>query len=101
MIELGEQLDTPLLSILFEAQYAYRNIDESYRFDLPQTLRTFGPLRCFYLVRQSLWLDWFHRESMNAYSGRNLTHYAIVTSADCIDVISEIPPVVTALDCFE
>lgn len=82
--------DERKLCVKFDAHVAYRNMDESFR---PKTFDvTEGFQFSLYRVRHSRWLDWFHTESLNYYKDVNYVHYAIFTSADCVDVLSEFPP---------
>lgn len=88
--------DERLLCVQFDAHIAYRNIDESYR------SRTFDATGGFqyslYRVENSKWLDWLHIESQHYYKNVEYIHYAIFTSADCIDVLSEFAPEVYWLE---
>lgn len=76
--------------VLFDSYIAYRNMDESYR------ARTFSEQGGFEnslnRVKNSSWLEWLHAESQGFYQGEDITHYSILTDADCIDVLSEFEP---------
>jgi hypothetical protein len=81
------------VKLLFDGYIAYRNMDESYR------LRTWNATGGFqsslHLVTNSDWLEWLHKESEGCYQDANIKHYAILTIADCIDVLSEFEPQVS------
>lgn len=80
--------------ILFDPYVAYRNMDEGFR------TKTFSEIGGFngslYLIENSNWLRWLHEESLGYYSDRDIKHYFIVTSADCLDILSEFEPTVEA-----
>ena len=82
--------------IVFDPYVAYRNMDESYR------NRTFSEHGGFdnslNKVENSLWLEWLHAESQGYYKGHEITHYTIITDADCIDVLSEFEPDIVTLN---
>lgn len=82
--------------IVFDPYVAYRNMDESYR------ARTFSEHGGFdnslNKVERSSWLEWLHTESQGYYQGEDITHYTIITDADCIDVLSEFEPDIEKLD---
>lgn len=93
----GEALHSPMLRISFESVLAYRNIDEGSLLKTLNLLKDCEP-SSFYLVQNSTWLVWFHEESYGMYEDRHIVHYAIFTSHDCIDVLSEYEPVVEWLN---
>jgi hypothetical protein len=71
----------------------YRNVDESYLLALWNSFP--GPKgETFYIVNDSRLMEQFHQQSLGAYREKTLTHYAIYTGCDCIDVISFEPPTV-------
>ena len=82
--------------IVFDSYVAYRNMDESFR------NRTFsehgGFENSLNRVENSSWLEWLHAESQGYYNGHDIAHYAIITDADCIDVLSEFEPGIMPLD---
>lgn len=80
-----------VLRLLFESVVAYRNINESYR------LRTWSraklPLGSSLLrTTCSGWIQWLREESGGVLDDVALTHYAIFTDEDCIDVATEFAP---------
>lgn len=82
--------------IVFDPYVAYRNMDESYR------ARTFsdhgGFVNSLNKVENSSWLEWLHTESQGYYQSEDITHYTIITDADCIDVLSEFEPDIEKID---
>lgn len=46
----------------------------------------------FYIVRNSTYVENIKEMEMGFYPKSKLTHYAIFTVEDCIDILSEIPP---------
>ena len=93
----GKDSQSKMLRIFFDSIYAYRNVDESYR------LRTWNFFEgdrpsSLYTVDNSIWLKWFHEESQEVYIDRPITHYAIYTGQDCIDILSEFEPSVEWLN---
>ncbi len=93
----GEASHSPILRVSFEFVLAYRNIDEGSAFKTLEVLND-AERSSFYIVQNSHWLTWFHEESCDIYKNRHITHYAILTSDDFIDVLSECEPVVEWLE---
>lgn len=79
-----------IFKLKFDPYVAVRNMNESYR------ARTFSENGGFnsslFIVENSDWIEWLQKESLGYYSDYDLVHYAIITGADCLDVISEFPP---------
>ena len=90
-IDLGNSPESITAQLVFENVYAYRNLDESFRARLFRRYQD-GLPNLFYRVTGSTLLQWFHEESMNIYDDKTITHYAIVTTADCIDVLTDCAP---------
>jgi len=93
----GAEESSPILRIKFESVLAYRSIDEGC---LQRTLdkikdREITPL---YKVQNSDFLSWFHRESYDSYSDRELVHYAMFCQDEIIDVLSEFEPIIEWLN---
>lgn len=97
IIVRGEGDDSSLLRISFDVALAYRNVDEG---DLVQTIQLRPELGSFslFVVENSSWVEWFESESCGLHSRKNIVHYAIYTSNDCIDVLSEFEPFVDWLN---
>ncbi len=82
--------------IVFDPYVAYRNMDESYR---TRTFSQHGAFESsFHQVANSTWLKWLHEESQGYYKGNSINHYAIITEADCIDILSEFEPYIVPID---
>lgn len=78
------------LRLVFESPYAYQNINETFRMrtwvenaNRPGTLLT---------IKNSRWVKWLASESQGLLDEESITHYAIYTEEDCIDVISRFAP---------
>jgi len=83
--------DDPVLRILFEQVIAYRRTDESYRLNTIYRLK--GRLPCpLMVVEGSSFIAWLLEESTGVLDGRPLVHYALMSSDECIDIVSEVPP---------
>jgi len=83
--------ESKLLRLLYDPYISYGNMDESYRVRAIDNCA--GKLRStFYIVKDSNFIEWFHEESKNIYKDRDIVHYAIITVADCIDILSDYPP---------
>ena len=96
----GDDPSGPTLRLRFESVVGYRNINESYR------LRTWGQLDMssrspLLRVRNSQWVDWLAEEAGGVFEPANVTHYAVFTSEDCIDIASEFAPTVEWLNTDE
>ncbi len=87
----GDDPNSSILRITFDATLAYRNIDEG---DLLRTIQARPDIGHFSLftVECSTWLKWFHSESCEIHDGENIVHYAIYAANDCIDVLSAFEP---------
>jgi hypothetical protein len=85
-----------VVKLVFEDFVGYRNVSESFRTRtwLSQDL---GGLSSLLIVEGSLWLAWLCEESRHVLDEAALTHYAIYTMDDCIDVATRSEPIVTAL----
>lgn len=82
-----------MLRIAFYYALTYRNVDEgdliSYdRQDEGGDLGRWG----FFVVSTSDYLEWFLDVSHGLHDRDDITHYAIYTPNDCIDVLSKDPP---------
>ncbi len=79
-----------MLRIAFDPAFSYRRIDEG---DLLQRMKAVcNPSWPLLLVSNSEYLAWFHRESLDRYQGVDIKHYLILTSNDCVEVLSSFPP---------
>lgn len=89
-ILLREHQNEKLIRISFEGRLAYQNRDES---DLDgEASRSEGLGRgCFYIVRNSEFIARFRKDTVRYFE--QITHFAIITDADCIDVLALEPPI--------
>lgn len=88
---LRENDKTPILRIMFDFVRVYRKLDES---DL---LRTVASIKIqkktpLFIVDNSSLVEWFNEESYGIYKDKDIKHFAIYTSNDCIDILSEFEP---------
>ena len=93
LVRLDSLASGPQIRIVFDAQVAYRNIDESYRDAtwMEHAKNAVG----FHRVENSRWLAWLRQEAAGILENVPLVHYAIFTEADCIDVASAFEPEVS------
>ena len=82
-----------MLRITFDPALSYRNTDEG---DLLKTEEVAEGIFAWplYIVENSRFLEWFHKESYEIRKKDNPLHYAIITPNDIIDVISAFLPTV-------
>jgi len=88
----GEGEGAPTLHLLFEAVVAYRSINESYRLATWRSIESQRPLTTLLIVENSRWVDWLVRESGGVLQAEQLTHFAIYSLEDCIDIVTEFEP---------
>lgn len=93
----GEEPTSRTFRILFKVVVAYRNINESYRLRTWERVRGKNMVGLF-TVEDSRWVNWLREESGGVLESTRLTHYAIFTPEDCIDVVSEFAPEVEWLN---
>lgn len=96
LVLADEATRRPSVKLSFEDFVAYRNVNESWR------SRTWGAhdmrsCSSLLIVEGSHWLEWLREESGGVLSEIALTHYAIYTGDDCVDVASRRPPIVVIL----
>ncbi len=97
-IEIKQSQEGNILKakIIFDPYVAFRCMNESFR------AKTFAEKGGFssslFEVKNSTWLEWLHEESLGYYKDSEITHYAIITGADCIDILSEFPPEVQIIN---
>lgn len=87
----GEDNQSNVLRLFFETVLAYKNIDESYLLRTIEKIDSPGE-STLYTVENSNWIKWFCEESYDTIEKNSITHYAIYTPNDCIDVLSEYEP---------
>ena len=82
-----------MLRITFDPALAYRNIDEGDylgSFEEAKGLKNWS----LYTLHESDFIDWFMTESCGIHEGKAILQYSIHTPNDCIEILSEYPPVV-------
>jgi len=84
-----------LLRIKFENHLSYRNTDESYLLSVWDSIEKNLLGTQFFLVEQSSYIEFLHQMTGNIYEDLELIHYAIYTTSDCIDVITQQSPYVS------
>lgn len=90
----GEDPTGPTLRILFESVIGYRNVNESFRIRTWASVSDIKSLPSLLTVENSRWLSLVVEEAGGVLQPESLTHYAIYTPEDCIDVIAQFPPTV-------
>ena len=91
---LRSEDDNRLLKICFEFVLMYAATNESYLLRTLQETARRDP-GCLYTVEQSRLLQRFHEESLGIYQDWNITHYAILTPEECVDILSTVKPEVS------
>lgn len=88
-----------MLRITFDPVLVYRGIDEGdlIFYECFDDYEKDG-MWSFFIVRHSDYLDWFHHASQGMYEDRDVVHYAIYTSNECLDILSAYPPKVEWLN---
>jgi len=88
----GEKPKSKILKVTFEDYLSYRNTDESNLLKVwnNQSSKLLG--RIFYKVQNSSYIDFFHEMTEMSYLNWEVTHYAIYTIEDCIDILGTSPP---------
>jgi hypothetical protein len=96
----GDDSRGSTLRLRFDSVVGYRNVNESFR------LKTWGELDMartppLLIVENSQWLEWLHAEAGGVFDANKAVHYAIFTSEDCIEIVTEFPPTVEWLNTTE
>lgn len=94
--------------ITFDPYFAYRKSEEGYLFEIwASSEYSENPGKTFYKVEDSDYLEWMHNKSCGIYKDQSITHFAIYTDDDCLDILSftdnpvvEILPAVSKEDVF-
>lgn len=96
IVRVNDMDSSRILRFSFGGVVAYRCMDESYRH---RTWRnTAAQARSGLLtVQGSQWVEWLCWESDGLLDAGDLTHYAIFTHDDCIDVVARHAPEVTVM----
>ncbi len=94
----GEKINSPMIRIKFDFYYLYQIADESYRLrSIDNYEKEPEGVHPIYVVNNSKYLNWFHKETYGIYTDENITHYAIYTSNTFIDILSGSEPVIEKL----
>lgn len=83
----------PVAQLVFRTFVAYRNINESFRTKTWASLPA-GQSTGLFKLENSSWLKWLQAESSGVLDEFQVSHYAIYTNDDCLDIISHTPPTV-------
>lgn len=96
---------SPILTIYFEGFFALRIVDEGDKLidshDMDETVSEMEMEEGSYYkwslftVDDSLYLEWFHEQSLGVRKKEELVHYVIRTSEDVIEVLDIDSPTVT------
>lgn len=92
-----DKMSDPMMRLTFPDALLYRNCDESHRLAIPGDGSELDFPHPFYTVENSALLADFHRDAQETMKDLAITHYAIYTANDCIDVLSPTPPVADIL----
>lgn len=83
-----------VINIYFKSTMAYRSINEGDRLQLwSESIMDEDVF--IYTVENSDFIEYFHVQSKYIHEEEKLTHYFIVTTDDCFDIISEDEMVIT------
>lgn len=77
-----------IIDIFFKSTLAYTSIDEGNRLELWSEV-DIEEGGFIYVVENSKFLEYFHKQSKYTYENEKLKHYFIKTTDDCFDVISQ------------
>jgi hypothetical protein len=81
-----------MIIVRFESVLFYANSDEGKRLSSVENQSDLEFPHVFWKVEDSALVTEFHRQSLGTCDGLNITHYAFLTSSDCIDVLSADEP---------
>lgn len=90
----GRDPSSPTLRLFFESIVGYRVINESFRIKTWANVPDIESLPSLMTVENSSWLKWIVEEAGGVLQPDSLTHFAIYTPEDCIDVATQFPPIV-------
>lgn len=83
-----------VINIFFESVKAYRSINEGDRLKLWSEISIEDDTFIF-IVENSKYLEYFYTQSKNIHKHEQLKHYFVMTTDDCIDVITTYDPSVS------
>jgi hypothetical protein len=87
-IWLSSEKPSRMLIVRFEHAMFYANSDEGKRLSAVENDDEMDFPHVFWKVENSALLAEFHRHSSGTAESLEITHYAFLTSSDCIDVLS-------------
>ncbi|GAB5398562.1 MAG: hypothetical protein Aureis2KO_01470 [Aureisphaera sp.] len=90
-----EKSDKKYLKIFFDDTLSYRNTNESFLLKIWHTTQKENLGKTFYSVENSSYIDFFHEMTQKIYLDWDIIHYAIYTISECIDILSQVPPVIS------
>lgn len=96
VVVASEETREPVVKLVFQDFVAYRNINESFRLRTWNSREMKGSSSLL-IIEGSSWLQWLRAESEGVLDTFELTHYAIYTNDDCLDVASRIAPLVVRI----
>lgn len=93
VVVASEEAGEAVAKLVFQDFVGYRNINESFRSRTWKShdMKSSSSLM---IVEGSLWLRWLCEESAGVLEEFSLTHYAIYTNDDCVDVAARTAPLV-------
>lgn len=96
---ISDRDESSAIDLWFESAWAYRVSDESFRLGTMRQLRLkygvdFHTEWTFFKVEDSIYLDWFFKESDGISTGYKMTHYCLMGLESVIDIAVSAEPVV-------
>lgn len=82
------------IHVFFDSPLSYRNTNESYLVKLWSEIEDGLLGAIFYKIENSSYRDYFDEMSLGLYKDWKVSHYAIFTSQDCIEVLSVTEPII-------
>lgn len=83
-----------MVEFFFESTLAYLCIDESNRLELWDNYDIERD-KIIYEVYESSFLSDFHRSSKFIHEGLEIFHFLVITTDDCVDILSTCHPIIT------
>jgi len=91
ILQTGSE-DGRKLNIRFEKVLAFRNAHESCLLKTWEENESWEGHSSLLTVEGSEFLEWLHEQSFGLHADKPVTHYAVYTPDDCLDILSPIPP---------
>ena len=89
----GEQSTSQTLRVSFKTKLSYRVSDESYLLATWDSIEKDALGKIFYVVENSVYIGSFNTMSRQIYADWPIAHYAIYTTADCLDILTTTKPI--------